>query len=241
MITIYVKDLMKSFKDKKVLNGLTFSVEEGEVFCLVAPNGAGKTTTLRILAGIIESYTGIVEILNMKPIEAKKKQVISYLPEEAEPYERFTGLENMLFYYSLYYGSSNIDERVIRRGIEIADLGDAINERTSKYSKGMKRRLLLSQVLMVDPRVVILDEPTDGLDIESSVRVRKTIKKMAEDGKTIVMSSHNMLEVGYVCKEIAMMYKGVIIEKGTPEYLMKKYEAENLEEVYLKAKELYLP
>jgi ABC-2 type transport system ATP-binding protein len=123
---------------------------------------------------------------------------------------------------------------MVEKGIEIADLGERIDDKVDTYSKGMKRRLLVGRALMADPKLAILDEPTSGLDVINAQEVRKIIKATARKGTTVLLSSHNMLEVEYMCDRIALIAEGIIVEKGKPKALMEKYNANNIEEVFTK-------
>ncbi len=233
---VNVTDLRKTFGKREVLRGVTFRVFEGEIYGLVGPNGAGKTTTLRILAGIILSYSGKVEIAGLRPQEARLKGLISYMPEDSFPYDRLTGLENLQFFAKIYAkGDKRLEEEYVERGVKIADLGDKIYDLVSTYSRGMKRRLVIARTLMVNPKVVVLDEPTSALDVESSVKVRETIREAARNGSTVILSSHNMLEVEYLCDRISLISSGRIAAEGTPDEIKVKYSANNLEEAFLKA------
>lgn len=234
---LIAENLKKSYGVKRAVNGVTIRVREGEVFGLIGPNGAGKTTTLRMIATLIKPDDGKILIYGVdavkEPVNARK--FIGYLPEEAEVYPRLTGYEHLKFYARLKLGSSSIDE-VIEYGAKISGLGKRLYDRASEYSKGMKRRLLLAIALMSKPKLAILDEPTSGLDVYASVNVRKMIKEyVRETGASIILSSHNMLEVEYLCDRIAFINKGVIIAEGSPEELCKKYNATNLEEAFVKA------
>jgi ABC-2 type transport system ATP-binding protein len=161
------------------------------------------------------------------------------LPEESDVYLRLTGYENLKFFAMLYSDNQKEIEEMIKRGIEIADLGDAIKKITKTYSKGMRRRLALARTLMVRPKLAILDEPTSGLDVYSSIKVRNNIKKFVEEtNASVILSSHNMLEVEYLCHRVAFIADGRIIEIGTPEELKEYFGARNLEEAFVKAVEV---
>jgi ABC-2 type transport system ATP-binding protein len=123
---------------------------------------------------------------------------------------------------------------MITKGIEIADLEERINDKVDTYSKGMKRRLLVGRALMINPKLAILDEPTSGLDVNNAQEIRNIIKKTAKKGTTFLISSHNMLEVEYLCDRIALIDEGLIVEEGKPQFLMEKYKASNIEEVFTK-------
>jgi len=235
-IAVSVTNLVKNFGNVTILKGVSFKVLEGEVFGLIGPNGAGKTTTLRIIAGIIRSYNGEVKIFDLPPLKAKELGYISYMPEDAFPYDRLTGLENLEFFADIYAnGDKKKKEEFVELGIKIANLGNKIYEKASTYSKGMKRRLIIARTLMVKPKLAILDEPTSALDVESAVRVRDVITKISREvGTTILLSSHNMLEVEYLCDRIALINDGKVIKEGTPKEIISEMGVRNLEEAFIK-------
>ncbi|EWG06930.1 MAG: ABC transporter [Candidatus Aramenus sulfurataquae] len=231
---VSVTKLTKKFGDKVVLDDVTFEVKEGEVFGIIGPNGAGKTTTLRIIAGIIRKYEGEVRVYGLKPVDARKVGYISYMPEDAFPYDNLTGYENLEFYAKIYSKGDKAKAReYVERGITIANLGDRIYDRASSYSRGMKRRLLIARTLMVKPKVAILDEPTTALDVESAIKVRETIRGMRGES-TIVISSHNMLEVEYLCDSIVLINHGRVVAVGRPKEIVELTKTNNLEEAFIK-------
>jgi ABC-2 type transport system ATP-binding protein len=234
-VAVRVEHLRKAFGRVVAVEDVTLEVYEGEIFGLIGPNGAGKTTTLRMIAGLVKPDSGRVSVMGLDPFKepGEVKRVLGYLPEEADVYTRLTGLEHLKFYASIYGG--DVDETV-RYGAAVSGLGSDLYKKAGEYSKGMKRRLLLSLVLMRRPKIAILDEPTSGLDVYSSIKVRDLIKSFArENGSTIILSSHNMLEVEYVCDRVAFINKGRVVEVGSPSDLKRRYGASNLEEVFVKA------
>lgn len=235
-LAVSVTNLRKKFGTFEALKNVSFRVKKGEVFGLIGPNGAGKTTTLRIISGIIRKYEGEVKVFNFLPVEAKNNGLISYMPEDAFPYERLTGIENLRFFAELYANNDKKKvEEFVELGMKIANLGNKIYEPTSSYSRGMKRRLIIARTLMVKPKIAILDEPTSALDVDSAVRVRNIIVDMAKNHNiTIILSSHNMLEVQYMCDEVAMINDGKIIITGTPKEIIEKLNVSNLEEAFIK-------
>jgi ABC-2 type transport system ATP-binding protein len=237
LMVVRVFNLVKYFERRMVLKGISFNVEKGEVFGLIGPNGAGKTTTLRILATLLTPSDGVVEVfgLNVMKEAEEVRKIISYLPEEAGVYPRLTGLEYLEFMASLYAKDDKEFKEMVDEGLRIAGLGDKIRDRAATYSKGMKRRLLLARALMVKPRLAILDEPTSGLDVLHAHHVRRMIREYAKQrGLTVVLSSHNMLEVEFLCDKVALIHDGRIVAEGSPRELKEAYEAENLEEVFAK-------
>jgi len=232
-LAVEVRDLVKFYGSIKALNGINFEVDEGEIFGLVGPNGAGKTTTLRIVATLLKPSSGIVKVFGHDVVKdaSEVRKLISYLPEEAGAYRFLTGREYLEFMAKVYRAPKS----VVEEGIRISGLGDAIDKQVKTYSKGMKRRLLVARALMVKPKLAILDEPTAGLDVAHAIYVRKVIKEYSrKHGVTVLLSSHNMLEIEYLCDRVALIDKGRIVEIGSPRELIKVYEAENLEEVFVK-------
>ena len=232
------EDLVKCFGDIRALDGLSFEVRSGEIFGLIGPNGAGKTTTLRIVATILEPTSGRVEVFGHDVVsEAEEvRRVISYLPEDAGAYRNMTGLEYLRLMARLYLPTPAEVYRAVEEASRISGLGERLRDRTKTYSKGMLRRLLVARALMTRPKLAILDEPTSGLDVVHACAVRSIIKDyVREYGTTVLLSSHNMLEVEYLCDRVAVIHRGRVLCEGTPQELKEAYSAENLEEVFVKA------
>ena len=234
MTAVEVKNLVKHYGNIEAVKGISFNIKQGEIFGLIGPNGAGKTTALRVLSTLLTITEGSVKImgfdLEKQPDEIRK--IISYLPEDAGAYRNLTG-RRYLEFIADFFGTDKVDS-IVKKGIEIADLDNRINDRVDTYSKGMQRRLLAGRALMTNPRLAILDEPTSGLDVNNAQEIRNIIKKNAQSGTTFLVSSHNMLEVEYLCNRIALIDNGLIVEEGKPSDLMKKHNAINIEEVFTK-------
>jgi ABC-2 type transport system ATP-binding protein len=234
MPVVEVKNLVKNYGTIEAVKGISFFVSKGEIFGLIGPNGAGKTTTLRIISTLLTITSGSVEImdfdLSKNPGEIRK--IISYLPEDAGAYKNLSGRAYLEFIANFFEQSKK--QQMVSKGIEISDLDERINDKVDTYSKGMKRRLLVGRALMTEPKLAILDEPTAGLDVNNSQEIRKLVKGIAKQGTTILLSSHNMLEVEFLCDRIALISEGKIIEEGTPKSLMEKHNAKNVEEVFTK-------
>jgi len=228
-----VRNLIKDYGKRRALKGISFKVEEGEIFGLIGPNGAGKTTTLRIVSTLLQITSGTVTIFghDLSKEASKIRKMISYLPEEAGAYKNLTGRKYLEF-MARFFGNAEQVKEMVRKGVEIAKLGDRIDSKVDTYSKGMIRRLLVARTLMIDPRLAILDEPTSGLDVLNAQEIRRIIKSAAKSGTTVLLSSHNMLEVEFLCDRIALINDGEIVEIGTPQELKEKYNAENIEEVF---------
>jgi ABC-2 type transport system ATP-binding protein len=241
VLAIDVHDLKKSFGDFEALKGTSFSVDEGEVFGLIGPNGAGKTTSLRILGTLLSPTSGTAKIFDYDVVKDadKVRGILSYLPEDAGAYQYLSGGEYLRFMAGFYAHKHEEMEDMVKAGTEISGLGERLNDRVNGYSRGMKRRLLIARALMIKPKLTILDEPTSGLDVIQAYHVRGMIKDYAEKiGVTILVSSHNMLEVEYLCHRVALINEGVIIAQGTPQELKDKYDAVNLEQAFMEATQL---
>jgi len=232
---VEANNLTKLFGDIRALDGMSFKVKEGEIFGLIGPNGAGKTTALRIVSTLILPTSGSVEIFSRDVVhEASEiRKLISYLPEEAGAYKNLSGFEYLQFMGR--FSSENKEDlnEKVADAVEISGLGDRLKDKVKTYSKGMKRRLLVARALMTKPKLCVLDEPTSGLDVLHSYHVRNIIKEYVQKhGVTVLLSSHNMLEVEYLCERVALLNKGKIVAEGSPTELKTKYKATNLEEVF---------
>jgi ABC-2 type transport system ATP-binding protein len=230
---VVVENLCKSYGTFEALKGITFTAKRGEVFGLIGPNGAGKTTTLRIISTLLRITSGTIKVLgnDLATNPERARRILSYLPEDAGAYKNLTGREYLQFIANFFAGHHEV-EKILKRGIEIADLGDRIDDKVEAYSKGMTRRLLVGRALMTNPRLAILDELTSGLDVINAQEIRRITKEAAKAGTIVLLSSHNMLEVELMCDRIALINDGRIVELGTPQELKRKYDASNIEEVF---------
>ncbi len=232
---VEVKGLVKRFGDLIALKNLSFSVDEGEIFGLIGPNGAGKTTTLRILAALLLPTAGYVRILGHDVVRESRKirPLISYLAEDAGTYRNLKGYEYLSIVARIYFESKTDAEEAVEEAVKISGLGERIMDKMKTYSKGMKRRIQIARVLMTKPKLAILDEPTAGLDVFHAQYVRKIVREHVSEGRSVILSSHNMLEVEHLCSRLAFIHHGRIIAKGEPQVLKEKYEASNLEDVFM--------
>ena len=230
---LVVNNLVKKYGKKIAVDSISFTVNIGEIYGLIGPNGAGKTTTLRIIATLLTPTAGsvVVDGIDVTKNPLKVRRRISYLPEEAGAYPYMTGEEYLVFISKLYDPENYKDIAV--EAEELSGLGDALKEKIKTYSKGMKRRLQLARSLAVKPRLAILDEPTSGVDVLYSLEIREQIRRYAKQhGITILLSSHNMLEVEDLCDRVAIIYNGKIIAEGTVKEIINKVGAYNLEEAF---------
>jgi ABC-2 type transport system ATP-binding protein len=231
---VNVKGLIKQFGAIRALNDLSFNIKSGEIFGLIGPNGAGKTTTLRVVCTLILPTSGEVKVFGLDVVKqaGAVRKIASYLPEEAGAYPNLSGWEYLKFMADFLQGDS---KAAVAEAAEISGLGERLKDRAKTYSKGMKRRLLVARALMGKPKLAVLDEPASGLDVLHAYHVRQIIKRyVKEQGVTVLLSSHNMLEVEYLCDRVALVNKGKIAVEGEPQELKKRYESQNLEEVFAK-------
>lgn len=235
MYAVETRNLVKAYGSFRAVKGISFSVSEGEVFGLIGPNGAGKTTTLRVLSTLIEVTSGEAKIFDRDLVKdaAEVRKFISYLPEDAGAYKNMTGREYLKF-IAQFFQDVQDSKAMLGRGIQIAQLGERIDDKVDTYSKGMARKLLVARALMIKPKLAILDEPTSGLDVLNAQEIRLVVKRTVSDGTSVLLSSHNMLEVEFMCDRIALINDGKIVETGSPAELKRKYEASNIEEVFVK-------
>lgn len=234
---IRIADLTKDFGTIRALDSLNLSVESGEILGLIGPNGAGKTTALRIISALLLPTSGNVEVFGLNVVEkaAEVRKIISYLPEEAGAYRNLSGWEYLNFMAKFRTDSKDEIQRIVNDAAEISGLGERLKDKAKTYSKGMKRRLLVARALMTKPKLAILDEPGSGLDVLHAYHVREIIKKHVKDyGVTVLLSSHNMLEVEHLCDRVALLNKGKTVAEGKPQELKEKSSSANLEEVFAK-------
>ena len=218
-------DLMKSFGDIRAVDSVSFSVRKGEIYGLLGPNGAGKTTTIRMTIGIITPDRGEAYIMgyNVHEEPIKARSFIGVVPEISNPYIDLTVWENLMLIGGIYCVPKEIRVRRAESLLKMLRIYEARNRKAKALSKGMRRRLLLAMALMSDPDILFLDEPTSGLDVISARVIRSLLLKLKEQGKTIILTTHNIDEAGMLCDRVAIMNKGKIIAMGTPEELKIKF------------------
>lgn len=230
-----VKGLSKQYKKGVYASEkVTFDVCKGEIFALIGPNGAGKTTTIRMISTLLQATEGdaVVSGHSILTEPDKVRRCITYLPDEAGAYKNMKGIDYLRFMAELYAENKQQADSYVERGREICELGDRLNDKIQSYSRGMQRKLLLARAIMSKPDLAILDEPTSGLDIINALEIRRMIKKLAGEGMSFLLSSHNMLEIEYVSDRVGIIAKGHLLETGTPAELVSKYNADNLEDVF---------
>ena len=234
---LVVEGLRKFYGGLEALKERRFEVGRGEIFALIGPNGAGKTTALRIVATLLSPSGGKVRFLghDLKREPDKFREKISYLPEEAGAYKNLKGVDYLKFMANFYAPTDKEAGEYVARAREIAGLGARLEEKAGTYSKGMTRKLLLGRALMTRPELAILDEPTSGLDVINALEVREIVKRFSKEGISVLLSSHNMLEIEFLSDRVGLIDKGQVLDTGTPAALKDKYGAKNLEEVFRSA------
>jgi len=236
-VAVEVNELVKVFGEVTALDGLSFQIRKGEIYGLIGPNGAGKTTALRITSTLLLPTSGTVRVLGHDVVDesSEVRRLITYLPEEAGAYKNLSGYEYLNFMTKFTAENKETATETVEGAAKISGLEERLKDKVKTYSKGMKRRLLVARALMTKPKLAVLDEPTSGLDVLHSVHVRGIIKQYVEkQGVTMLLSSHNMLEVEHLCDRVALINKGKIVAEGTPVELKDKYDAPNIEEVFAK-------
>ncbi len=212
MNAIEIKDLWKSYGDVKALRGVSLEIKEGEIFALLGPNGAGKTTLIRILAEGLSYDRGEIRVFGEK-LSKKTARLIGYVPQESIAYDLLTVKENLEFYADLYDAPKDKINALIER-FELP-----AKKKAKELSGGFKRRLNLAISLLYDPNILILDEPSTGLDVPSRRKLWELIESFKEEGKTILLATHYMEEAEALADRIAIMNEGKIIAIGTADEL----------------------
>jgi lipooligosaccharide transport system ATP-binding protein len=233
MDLIVVKNLVKQFGDFTAVNGINFSVKQGESFGLLGPNGAGKSSTMRIIGATSQRTSGEVLILGKDPDQAgpQIRAHLGVVPQQDNLDEELTCAEN-LYIYGRYFGlpktsiKSKLDEL-----LEFAQLLDKKNSKVKSLSGGMKRRLTIARALVSDPDILMLDEPTTGLDPQARHILWDRLFRLKEKGVTLLITTHHMDEAEQLCDRLIVMDKGEIMAEGSPSELIKKYSTKEVLEV----------
>ncbi|KUK17599.1 MAG: ABC-type multidrug transport system, ATPase component [Thermococcus sibiricus] len=249
MYAIEVNNLKKYYPKKipfplrkiewvEAVKGISFKVKKGELFGLLGPNGAGKTTTIKMLTTLLEPTDGSARILGYDIRENTReiRRRINLVAEgERTLYWRLSGYENLKYFARIYYVSKEEERERIEFLLKLVGLWEKRNDLVMNYSRGMKQRLAIAKALVNDPEVLFLDEPTLGLDVQSSIFVREFVKKLVdEQGKTVLLTTHYMAEAEQLCDRIAIIDHGKIIALDTPDNLKKLVMDEDVVEIRLK-------
>jgi ABC-2 type transport system ATP-binding protein len=218
-IAISVKNLIKNYNGTNAVNNISFKVRRGEIFGFLGPNGAGKTTTIKSILGLVNVDSGLIKINDFDVVDNGKnaKKFIGYLPERVAFYENLSAFQNLCFIAEMKKTSK--DECKIL--IEEFGLSNAINKKVGAFSKGMVQRLGMARALIGNPPILILDEPSGGLDPRGVVLIRSKIREMKKMGSTILVSSHILSEVQAICDRVCIINKGEIVAQDTVDGLRK--------------------
>jgi len=219
---ISVLNLTKRYGNLLAVDGIHFKVQRGRIFGFLGPNGAGKTTAIKAILGLIRVDEGEIEIngMNIKENGKEAKRSIGYLPERVSFYDNLTALQNLSFYAELK-GSTNEECKAL---LEEIGLGQVMNKKVRKFSRGMIQRLGIARSLLGDPDILILDEPSTGLDPEGSLLVKEKLRSLNGKGCTIFLSSHILAEVQAICSDVIIINKGKLVAEGRIEDLSRKLE-----------------
>jgi ABC-2 type transport system ATP-binding protein len=231
---IVINDVSKSYGKKSVLNHISLNVESGQIYGLIGPSGSGKTTLVKIIVGMDRPTTGKVSVLETAVPSLKLLQKMGYMAQADALYGDLTGAENLAFFASLFKLKKEKQKKRIAYAADLVNLTSDLNKKVQDYSGGMKRRLSLAVALIQDPDVLILDEPTVGIDPELRLSIWSELYRLKNAGKTILVTTHVMDEAEK-CDQLAMVRDGEIITKGSPIELKKQYGISSLEEVFLQA------
>jgi sodium transport system ATP-binding protein len=238
---IDVHDLHKQFKTKTgvvhAVKGVSFSARDGEITGLLGPNGAGKTTTMRMLYTLMHPDRGTVKIDGLdiaRDAEAVRRR-LGVLPDARGVYKRLTARENIAYFGRLH----GMDEASIARRTEALgkalDMGDVMDRQTEGFSQGQRTKTAIARALVHDPRNVILDEPTNGLDVMTTRAMREFLRRLREEGRCVIFSSHIMQEVAALCDRIVIIAKGEVVAQGSAEEIRAATGEDNLEDAFVKA------
>ncbi|TQR10337.1 ABC transporter ATP-binding protein [Psychrobacillus soli] len=232
--TIVLEQVSKSFGKKTVLNNININVDAGQIFGLIGPSGSGKTTLVKIIVGMDHPSAGQVQVLHTQVPNLGLLQSIGYMAQADALYNDLTGKENLAFFASLYKLNKESQKKRIAYAADLVELTPHLTKKVQNYSGGMKRRLSLAIALIHDPPILILDEPTVGIDPELRKSIWEEINRLKNNGKTILITTHVMDEAEK-CDQLAMVRDGEIISNGSPKDLKNHYNINSLEEVFLKA------
>ena len=234
---IAVHDVHKSFRAIDALKGVSFAAADGQITGLVGPNGAGKTTTLRILYTVLAPDRGTAEVDGFDTVSATREvqRRIGVLSDSRGLYLRLTAREHIRYFGRLHGLNGGGLEREIDRIVERLDMGEFIDRRAKGFSRGQVMKVALARALVHKPHNVLLDEPTNGLDVASSLGMRDLIRRMRDEGRCILLASHLMQEVAALCDRIIVIGEGRVLADGTLDALRAQTGKQDIEEAFMSA------
>ena len=237
---IIANDLHKSFKTKTgkvtAVDGVSFTARDGQITGLLGPNGAGKTTTMRMLYTLMTPDRGNVTVdgIDAARDPVAVRRALGVLPDARGVYKRLTARENIAYFGELHgLSSKQIAERT-KALSDALDMGDILDRQTEGFSQGQRTKTAIARALVHDPRNVILDEPTNGLDVMTTRAMRGFLRQLREEGRCVIFSSHIMQEVAALCDRIVIIANGRVMAEGTPEELRAKAGIDNLEDAFVR-------
>jgi sodium transport system ATP-binding protein len=233
---IVVRNLHKSFGDVRAVNGVSFEARDGEITGLLGPNGAGKTTTLRMLYSLLPPDDGEILIDGLNPARdaMEIKRTLGVVPDHRGLYARLTARENISYYGELHGMSRQQIAQRIARLVETLDMADFIDRRTEGFSQGQRVKVAIARAMVHEPQTVLLDEPSNGLDVMSTRALRNYVRGLRSAGRSVVLSTHIMQEVAALCDRIVIIAKGEVAADGTADELLQRSGCESLEDAFVK-------
>ena len=230
-----VMGLVKHFGPVRAVDGISFSARDGEVLGLLGPNGAGKSTTLRMLSTVLHPSAGTARVNGHDLIRepAAVRAALGVLPEYWGLYGRLTPREHLRYFGRLYGLDGSRLERRIEEVIALFAIGEYADRRCEPFSKGMKQKVALGRALIHDPRHLLLDEPTAGLDVMSARGVREVIARLRDEGRCVILSTHILGEAERLCDRLELIHHGRIVANGTPDEVRNQAGVETLEEAFV--------
>lgn len=238
MYILQIENLHKKYNDFEAIKGINLSINTGEIYGLLGPNGAGKSTLIKVISGIEKITSGKIIFEERETNINKYKKNIGLLPQDIAIYHDFTARENVSFFCSLYGYRGKELKRRVNKALEFVGLLDIENKKSNEFSGGMKRRLNMACAIAHSPKLIIMDEPTVGIDPQSRNHILESVKKLNEEGATIIYTSHYMEEIDDLCNNISIMDNGKIIARGTKEHLKSSIIKQNICTIHLR-KEIY--
>jgi len=233
---IVVRDLHKSFGEVRAVRGVSFEARDGEITGLLGPNGAGKTTTLRMLYSLLPPDEGEILIDGLDPTRdaMEIKRTLGVVPDNRGLYGRLTARENIAYYGELH----GLDRRQMRARIEelveTLDMADFIDRRTEGFSQGQRVKVAIARAMVHEPQTVLLDEPSNGLDVMSTRALREYVRSLRSAGRSVVLSTHIMQEVAALCDRIVIIAKGEVAADGTAAELLSRAGCDSLEDAFVR-------
>jgi len=234
MAVVETTSLRKVYGDTVAVDRLDIRIEEGEIYGLLGPNGSGKTTTILLLLGLTEPTGGSVRVLGRDPVRdgLVVKRQLGYLPENVGFYDDLTARENIRFIARLNRIGDRESKRPIEEALDAVGLADVADRPVRTYSRGMRQRLGIAEVLLKEPRLAILDEPTSGIDPEGATEILDIIVRMRDErGMTVLLSSHLLHQVQRVCDRVGILHRGRLVAEGTFDQLSSPSEGERIIEI----------